>query len=90
MTARTSAGEGIYVHYFGHLKIDEAVEKVLAWSSDAKSTSFGDHEFWCSPNIETGSEKFKWVEAAAWVGQGRFVVDEMGSAVEYRMYRARN
>jgi len=90
VSARTPAGEGIYIHYLGHLKINEAAEKVFEWSPDAKSTQFGDLEFWCSPNIETGSDKFKWVEAVAWVGRGRFVVDEKGTAVEHQIHRARH
>lgn len=90
ITARTPEGEGIYIHYFGHLTVNEAAQKCFAWSPEAKSTEFGDLEFWCAPNIETGSEKFKWVETAAWLGQGRFVVDEKGTAVEYRIYRAKN
>lgn len=90
VSARTLAGEGIYLHYFGHIKPDEAGGKILEWSPNAKSTNFGDFEFWCSPNIEIGAAKFKWLEAAAWIGQGRFVVDEKGSAVEYHIYRARN
>jgi Protein of unknown function (DUF3237) len=67
---RTSDGEAIYVHYSGVLKVDETTGNVLAWSKDAKSTEYGDHEWFSGPIIETSSQKFKWVETTLFVGQG--------------------
>ena len=72
------------------MKIDESATKILTWAPDATSTEFGAQEFWASPNIEIGSDKFKWLEAAVWVAQGRWVVDENGAAVEARGYRLKN
>lgn len=88
--ARTSEGHSLYVHYHGILKIDESGEKVLAWSSDARTTKSGDHEWFSAPIIETDDPKFKWVETSMWVGQGHWVVDETGSAVEYEIYKVTN
>ncbi|PVH75079.1 hypothetical protein DL98DRAFT_593467 [Cadophora sp. DSE1049] len=89
--ARTDDGESVYVHYNGILKIDEAGSKVLAWAKDAKTTNFGDHYWFSGPIIETSSKEFKWVENTAFVGQGRFIVDDDGAeAVEYEIYKVTN
>jgi hypothetical protein len=88
--ARSSTGEAIFVQYQGILKVTEAGGKVFSGAPDAKSTEYGDQEWFISPIIETGAEKFKWMEETVWVGQGHFVVDEKGSAVEYQVYRVVN
>jgi hypothetical protein len=88
--ARTAEGESLYIHYTGILKIDEPSGKVLAWADDAKTTNYGDHAWFSGPIIETSSEKFKWVERTLFVGEGRWVVDADGSAVEYEIYKVVN
>ena len=88
--ACTSSGDAIFAQYQGILKVDEAGEKLLAGAPDAKSTAYGDQEWFISPQIETSSEKFKWVEETVWLGQGHWVVDERGSAAEYEVYRVVN
>lgn len=40
--------------------------------------------------IETDDPAYKWVEATLFVGEGRFVVDDGGSAVEYNIYKVTN
>jgi hypothetical protein len=69
------------------MKVDEAISKVLAGAEDAKTTNFGDHHWLTAPAFETSDPALKWIEDAAWVGQGRLVVDESGSAVEYEIYQ---
>lgn len=88
--ARTNDGGAIHIHYVGVLKFDEAATKVLGWAKDAKTTQFGDHHWFNQPIIETSSEEFKWVEYTMFVGEGRFVVDEKGSAVEYQIFKILN
>ncbi|EXJ60786.1 hypothetical protein A1O7_04939 [Cladophialophora yegresii CBS 114405] len=88
--ARTSDGHSLYVHYHGVLKVDEAGQQVLGWSPDAKTTKSGDHEWFSAPIMETSDPKFKWVETSLWVGQGHWVVDETGYAVEYEIYKVVN
>lgn len=85
--ARLSNGHIIYVHYTGILKIDDATSKVLMGAEDAKTTAYGDHEWYTAPVFETSDPALKWIEDAAWVGQGRVVVDEGGRAVEYGIYQ---
>lgn len=90
--ARTADGESLYIHYTGILKIDEAAGKVLTWAKDAKTTNYGDHQWFSGPIIETSSEKFKWVETTLFVGEGRFIVEDGGAseAVEYEIYKVVN
>lgn len=89
--ARTSDGaHSLYVHYRGKLRLDDAATKVLAWNPDAKTTQYGDHDWFIGPIIETDDPAYKWVEVTTFVGQGRFVVDDGGSAVEYNIYKVSN
>lgn len=88
--ARTSDGHSLYVHYHGVLKIDEAGQKVLGWDPESQTTKYGDHEWFSAPQIETSDPKFKWVETSMWVGEGHWVVDETGFAVEYEIYKVVN
>jgi len=88
--ARTSNGHCISVQYTGVLKHDEAVVKVLNWAEDAKTTEFGQQEWFAAPRFETSDPALKWIEDAFWVGRGRAVVDEKGSAVEYEISQAVN
>ncbi|OAA68553.1 Outer membrane protein, beta-barrel [Niveomyces insectorum RCEF 264] len=88
--ARTADGHSTYIHYSGVLKIDEKAGEVLSWSPSAKSTNFGDHHWFSGPIMETSDPKMKWIEDTLWVGEGRFVVHEKGSAVEYKIYKVSN
>lgn len=72
------------------MHLDAAIQKVISWSEDAKTTQLGDHEFFASPQLETSDPKFKWIESASWVGQGHWVVEGDGTAVEYAIYRIVN
>ena len=80
----------MFIHYHGVLRLDDAGGKVLGWASDAKSTQYGDHDWFAAPVIETDDPLYKWVETSLFVGQGRFVVDNGGSAVEYQIFKLGN
>ncbi|CRG88086.1 hypothetical protein PISL3812_05113 [Talaromyces islandicus] len=88
--ARTDDGHSLYVHYNGKLKANDKVDKVLSFAPDAKTTNYGDHEWFITPIVETSDPKFKWVEESVFIGQGHFIVDSTGSAVEYQIYRIVN
>ena len=72
------------------MTIDASLSKVLTGAEDAGTTNFGDHHWYSTPIFETSDPNLKWIEDAAWVGQGRVVVDERGSAVEYEIYQVVN
>ena len=88
--ARTAAGTGIYVQYKGTLKLDDALLKMFTWSLDAKTTKFGDHEWFTTPIFETDDESLQWIEDQTWVGQGRAVIENGETAVEYGIYQVTN
>ena len=47
------------------------------------TTEFGDHYFRATPRLETGDERYSWVNTTLFVAEGR--VTESG--VEYRVFR---
>lgn len=80
----------MFMHYVGKLQLDDASWRPLTFASDAKSTQYGDHEWFSSPIMETSDPDFKWVENHMFLGEGRWHVDDDGSpAIEYEIYRAR-
>ncbi|RHZ62626.1 hypothetical protein CDV55_105681 [Aspergillus turcosus] len=88
--ARTADGHSLYVHYNGVLKLDEAAGKVLSWAPEARTTNYGDHEWFSGPIFETSDPNLKWMETSLFVGQGHFVVEEKEEAVEYQIYKVVN
>lgn len=88
--ARTPDGHSLYVHYNGILKVNEAGGKVLSWAPDARTTNYGDQEWFAGPIIETSDPKLKWMETSLFVGQGHFVVEDKEEAVEYEIYKVVN
>ncbi|KAJ5279982.1 hypothetical protein N7478_005354 [Penicillium angulare] len=85
--ARTAEGHAVSLRYEGILHGDEQSRKVLGWAPDAKTTDFGDHQWFITPLMETSDPKMKWIEETMFMGQGHFVVEEVHSAVEYEIYK---
>ena len=71
----------LYVQYVGLLGLDETVQGALA---EGKGTEFGDQYFYTNPRIETGDQRYAWLNTTFFVGQGRFLA---GGGVEYRVSR---
>ena len=88
--ARTSNGHYISIHYTGVVQNDEATGKVFGFGEDAKTTQFGDHQWFTGPKFETSDPALKWIEDAFWVGQGRCIVDEVGNWIEYEIFQVVN
>ena len=72
------------------VKNDEATGKVFGFGEDAKTTQFGDHQWFTGPKFETSDASLKWIEDAFWVAQGRCVVDQEGIGIEYEIYQVMN
>ena len=89
LQARTDS-DSFYVHYHGVMKFDEAISNWVSRSKEAKSTEFGDHEWFMSPRFETSSKEFKWIESAMFLGRGRCIVDGDEIAVEYEIFKVVN
>lgn len=77
---KTDDGAVIYVTYEGLLELNEAT--MAASTSDA-TTDFGDQYFRIAARMETGDERYAWVNTTLFVGRGR--MHETG--VEYELFR---
>ncbi|KAJ9612928.1 hypothetical protein H2200_002869 [Cladophialophora chaetospira] len=86
LRAKTTEGE-LYIQYTGVLKMNEAATKAFSGAHDAKSTNFGDASWFTRLTVETSDTRLKWLETSLLVGQGRWHVDETGTAAEYMVYK---
>jgi hypothetical protein len=84
-TFKTDDGANIYVQYFGLLQMSDAIGRILAGAEE--STEFGDQVFFVNPRMETGDERYAWVNHTVFLGQGRVL---SGPRVEYVIYRVDN
>jgi hypothetical protein len=75
----TDDGAVLYLTYTGVMEVNEAVQGALAGGE----TSFDDQYFRTTPRIETGDERYAWVNQTQFVARGRFIPD----GVEYAVYR---
>lgn len=71
------------------MKVDDLLSAVLR-GEKSESTSFGDHEWFTSLQIETSSEAFKWVQTTLFIGRGRCIVEGDETAAEYEIYKVVN
>ncbi len=81
LTIQTADGAHLYVQYLGVIEYNVAA---LTANAGERSTEFGDHYFRIAPRIETGDERYAWVNRTLFVGEGRL---HPGPVVEYRVYR---
>jgi hypothetical protein len=77
----THDGAFLYVQYVGLLGLNEVVQSALA---NGTGTEFGDQYFFTNPRIETGDERYTWVNTTFFVGEGRILPN---NTVEYRVWR---
>jgi len=81
LQAETHDGAHLYIQYVGLLGLNEAVQSALA---SGAGTNFGDQYFFTNPRIETGDERYSWLNTTFFVGEGHLLPN---SAVEYRVSR---
>lgn len=81
-TIRTPDGAFIYVQYFGLLEVTPAVGAILGGGGEP--TDYGDQYFFTNPRLETGDERYAWVNRTMFLGEGRLFP---GPRVEYRVFR---
>jgi hypothetical protein len=77
---QTDDGAVIYAQYGGLLELNEAVMGAMAAGG---ATGFDDQYFRTTPRLETGDERYAWVNTTLFVGEGRL----HESGVEYRVHR---
>ena len=71
----------LYIQYTGLLELNEAVQGALASNA---GTDFGKQYFFTNPRLETGDERYAWVNTTFFIGEGRLLP---GLGVEYRVWR---
>jgi hypothetical protein len=77
---QTDDGAAIYVSYFGLLELNA---KVAAFLERGEGTEFSDQYFRTAPRMETGDERYAWVQQSLFVAAGRLVP----GGVEYDVAR---
>jgi hypothetical protein len=77
---RTDDGADLYLHYNGSLEMSEAAMAALLGDGE---TSFGDNYWFTHVRLESGAERYQWVNRAMFVGHGRAATD----GIEYEIYR---
>jgi hypothetical protein len=84
-TFQTPDGAYIYMQYFGLLEMTPGVLGILGGGD--QPTDYGEQYFFTAPRLETGDERYAWVNRTVFVGEGRVLP---GPRVEYRVYRVAN
>jgi hypothetical protein len=79
-TMRTDDGELIYAYYRGILKIDPAIMGRVQNGEDIDPSQY---YFRTTPVLETGSEKYSWLNQIICVGIGKLEKNR----VQYRIYQ---
>lgn len=77
----TRDGAFLYIQYQGLLELSEKLREALA---DGKGTEYGDQDCFINMQIESGDDRYMWVNTTLFVGQGRSLSDRR---VEYRIFR---
>jgi Protein of unknown function (DUF3237) len=80
-TLLTHDGANIYVQYYGVIEYTDAA---LAAVSGKRSSDYDEHYFRTALRLETGDERYAWVNQTLFVGEGRV---HPGPIVEYRVHR---
>ena len=60
----------------GFIKLNAAVAKIFLRDPTAKSTEFGETEFWEPITVDTGEEGLDWLNTAMVLSQGRLLVED--------------
>lgn len=81
LQVETHDGAHLYVQYEGLLEVNETVQSAL---DSRGGTDFADQAFFANLRIETGDERYAWLNTAFLVGEGRILPD---LGVEYRVWR---
>lgn len=83
VTFETHDGAFIYVEYVGRFELTPAVRAALAGDGD---TDYGEANCFTAPRLQTGDERYKWVNNIICVAEGRI----RQGRVEYKVYQVVN
>ena len=82
LEVETHDGAYLYIQYTGLLELNAAVQSALA---SGAGTDYGEQYFFTNPRIETGDERYAWVNKTFFIGEGHILP---GLGVEYRVWRS--
>lgn len=71
LTFKTDDGALIYVQYFGLVELTSAIMDII--NGGDTPTNFGDQYFFINPRLETGDERYSWVNQTVFIGEGRLL-----------------
>jgi len=74
-------GAFLYMQYLGLLEMNEAAQTAFA---NGTGTDYDDQYLYTNPRIETGDERYAWMNTTFFVGEGRILPN---NAMEYRVWR---
>lgn len=78
---QTDDGALLYMTYGGVMEMNDAVMSALL--TPGQATEFDDQYYRIQPRLETGDERYAWVNQSVFVGRGRV----SGTGVEYEVLR---
>ena len=81
LQVETHDGAHLYIQYLGLLELNEAVKTAL---SNSTGTNYDDQYFYTNPRIETGDERYAWVNTTFFIGEGHILPN---NSIEYRVWR---
>ena len=81
LQAETDDGAFLYFQYVGLLEMNDAV---VAATGGGTGTEFDDQYFYTNPRVETGDERYAWMNTTFFIGEGRILPDR---GVQYRVWR---
>jgi hypothetical protein len=84
-TIRTSDGALIYVQHAGVVERTPEIRAVVGGAD--RDTGFGDQYWFTCARLETGHDRYAWVNRTIFISQGRLL---RGPVVEHRVYRLDN
>jgi hypothetical protein len=79
---QTVDGAFIYFQYSGLMELTPAFLAIMG--GGGAPTNVGEQYVVANPRLETGDERYSWVNRTMFVGEGRVLP---GPRVEYRVYR---
>lgn len=77
----THDGAFVYAQYLGLLEMNATVQGALEKNA---GTEFGEQAFFTNPRLETGDERYAWLNTTFFVGEGRLLPEQ---GVGYRVWR---
>ena len=83
-TLHTVDGAFIYLQLLGLIELTPGIMAILGGGDTP--TNFGEQYFFTNPRLETGDERYSWVNQTVFIGEGRLTPGR----VEYRVYRVAN